>query len=178
MHAFDELYYKYNNAVFANIFKLVQHQEAAEDILQEVFATLWENRSKIDQTKSVAGWLFVISYNKSINFLQKAVREKLWYCGELPVEIAEHPESDHSQLEYQFSLINAAIENLPTQKKLVFTLCRLEGKTYEETAQLLGISAGTVKEYLNSASKFIKAYALHKYALNSLSLYFLSIFLN
>ncbi len=71
--------------------------------------------------------IFVISYNKSINFLQKAVREKLLFGGDMEGEPAEAPENDPAQLEYQFNLINTAIENLPAQKKLAFTLCRLEG---------------------------------------------------
>ncbi len=177
--AFDILYHKYHNAVFANIFKLVRQQEAAEDILQDVFAALWENRKNIDREKSVGGWLFVVSYNKAIKFLNRAVREKILACEEMPLELAEDPESGRDQLEYQCSLINEAIESLSPQKKLVFTLCKLEGKTYEEAARLAGISPHTVKEYVGAALKFIKAYSIRRYSLNApLSLSFLIVFIN
>lgn len=177
--AFDILYHKYYNAVLANIFKLIKQQEAAEDVLQDVFAALWENRKKIDGEKSVGGWLFVVSHNKAIKFLHKKVREKILTREEMFGEIAEAPENEHDQAEYQSDLINEAIKNLPPQKKLVFTLCKLEGKTYQEAAQALGISPHTVKEYVRDALKFIKTYSLSQYTLNSpLSLSFLIVFLN
>ena len=166
--AFDSLYYKYYRAVFANIFKLVRQQEAAEDLLQEVFATLWEKRRSLDDQGSVGGWLFVVSYNKAMSFLQKSVREKM-----LPLEehALDRPESsDPTQpnaIDYQFNLLHAAIESLPPAKKQVFILCKLEGKTYEQAAREAGISPHTVKEYLSAASKIVKAYSLRHYALHA-----------
>jgi RNA polymerase sigma factor (sigma-70 family) len=181
VRAFDALYLKYHNAVLANILKLVKQQEAAEDILQDVFAALWINRKKIDRNRPVGGWLFVVSYNKALKFLNRSVREKMLAAGDPGVleDIAEAPETEHQQTEYQFNLINEAISNLPPQKKLVFTLCKLEGLTYEEAARIAGISTHTVKEYVSAASKFVKAYSLRQYALNApLSLSFLITFIN
>ena len=165
--SFDALYYKYHNSVFANIFKLIKHQEAAEDILQEVFASLWENRKKIDRDRSVGGWLFVVSYNKAIKFLHKTVRERIETLEGMVHVPAEDADIEHGHLEYQCSLINEAIDNLPPKKKLVFTLCKLEGKTYEEAARETGISPHTVKEYVSAASKFVKAYSLRHYSLHA-----------
>lgn len=179
IRAFDALYHKYHNAVFANIFKLIRHQEAAEDVLQDVFAALWANRKKIDRERSVAGWLFVVSYNKAIKYLHKEVREKALIYEETGPGITETPDKEVQQVEYQFSLINEAIENLPPQKKRVFTLCKLEGLTYEEAARVMGISPHTVKEYVSAASKFVKAYSLGQYAIGApLSLSALVIFIN
>lgn len=177
--AFNALYYKYYKAVFANVFKLVQQQQAAEDILQEVFEALWVNRKKIDREQAVGGWLFVVSYNKSIRFLDQSVRERARVHGEPAGDIAETNEDDSEAVEYQYHLINEAIENLSPRKKSVFILCKLEGKTYEEAALALGISPHTVKEYVSSSLQFIKEYALSRHALNtSLSLTLLIPFVN
>jgi RNA polymerase sigma factor (sigma-70 family) len=165
--AFDALYYKYHRAIFANIFKLVQQQQATEDILQDVFASLWINRKKIDREKTVGGWLFVVSYNKAIKFLNKAVREKIGVSDEGITGIAETPEVDIQATEYQYYLINEAIRSLPPKKKKVFILCKLEGMTYEEAALALGISPHTVKEYVSSSLKFVKEYALSRHTLNT-----------
>jgi RNA polymerase sigma-70 factor (family 1) len=178
VRAFDALYHKYYNAVLANIFKLIKQQEAAEDVLQDVFAALWENRKKVDRERSVGGWLFVVSHNKALKFLQGKVREKILAQEEMPEEITEQEENEHIQLEYQSSLINEAIKNLSPQKKLVFTLCKLEGKTYQEAAEVLGISPHTVKEYVSDALKFIRTYSLRQYTLRApLSLSLLITFL-
>ncbi|WP_431212046.1 RNA polymerase sigma factor [Puia sp. P3] len=69
--AFDEIYHQYHNAVYSNIYKLVRQEAVAEDILQEVFIALWENRRRLEPAK-VAGWLFVTSYNKSVKYLKKS----------------------------------------------------------------------------------------------------------
>ena len=169
--AFDAIYYKYYRAVYANIFKLVRHPQTAEDILQDVFTALWINRKKIDGHQSIAGWLFVVSHNKALKFLDRAIKEKL----HTRQANAFHSAEDNLEIEaHQSSIIDKAIARLPPQKKLVFTLCKLEGKTYEEAAQLAGISSHTVKEYVSAASKFVKAYSLREYAIHtplSLSLF-------
>jgi len=177
--AFDALYHKYHKAVFANIFKLIRQQEAAEDILQEVFAALWVNRKKIDRERSVAGWLFVVSYNKALKFLDRSVRTRIGSLEANGADGAVTADNEYQQVEYQFNLINEAIENLPPQKKRVFTLCKLEGLTYEEAARVMCISPHTVKEYVSTASKFVKTYSLRQYALKApLTLSFLISFLN
>ncbi len=164
--AFNTLYHKYHRAVYSNIFKLVQQQQAAEDILQDVFASLWINRKKIDRERAVAGWLFVVSYNKAIKFLNKSLREKVGAPDERIAEIAETPGDDHQVVEYQYRLINEAIESLPPKKRRVFILCKLEGRTYEEAALTLGISPHTVKEYVSSSLQFIRDYSLSRPNLN------------
>ena len=123
VRAFDTLYYKYYKAVFANIFKIVQQQEAAEDILQDVFAALWENRQKLDPQRSVGGWLFVVSYNKAIKFLRMSVRKKMMPLGEKLPEPSDIPDDREDVVEYQTHLINSAIESLPPAKRQVFILC-------------------------------------------------------
>ncbi|MBN9383558.1 MAG: sigma-70 family RNA polymerase sigma factor [Chitinophagaceae bacterium] len=161
--AFNALYYKYNNAVFANICKLIQQKEIAEDILQEVFLSLWENRSKLKEEQSIPGWLFVVSYNKSVNYLEKLLLEKRIAAGvvlneELPVDGA-----GEDLFELKMDLVAEAIRRLPVRKKQAFTLCKLQGKSYAEAAQLMGVSAETVKEHLKISLKLIKEQVLNKY---------------
>jgi len=158
--AFDALYYQYHKAVFANIFKLVKKQEDAEDILQEVFTTLWLKRTQIHADKQLGAWLVVVSYNLSINFLNKQIKAVLQTKQTGFEEIADYPVADEPQLfEQQLQIINEAIEQLPLRKKQAFTLCKLQGKSYEEAAGILGISSYTVKEHLSAAIKYIKEYA-------------------
>ena len=175
--AFDTLYQKYHPAVYANILKLIKDPHAAEDILQDTFGTLWINRQTISRERSVAGWLFVVSYNKSLKFLKTAIRKNISSLHDLALEPADEHDPSPAETELQLSIIDEAIGQLPTQKRLAFTLCKLEGKTYEEAARILGISAHTVKEYLSAASRFVRAYSLEKYRDAPLSLSLLLIFL-
>lgn len=154
--AFDALYQKYHRLVYANIFKLVKEADTTEDILQEVFIALWENRLAIDAGQSVGGWLFVVSYHKSIAYLKIALRQSLVQT-ELVTDI--YPDEQEMSLkDRQLQLLEAAIQQLSPQKRRVFELCKLQGKTYEEAANELNISKHTVKEYLSLAIAGIKEY--------------------
>ncbi len=73
--AFDALYVKYHQALYSNIFKLSKDADATEDILQEVLITLWEKRLTLDPNQPVSNWRFTVSYNKSINYLKKLLKE-------------------------------------------------------------------------------------------------------
>lgn len=154
--AFDELYWKYQKAVYQNVLKLTKDNALAEDIVQEVFISLWEKRHTIDTSRSVSGWLFVSSYNRSVNALKKKLHESL-----TPVQIdqiSDEPGIESRLEDAQINLLEKAIKELPPQKRRVFELCKLQGKTYEEAARQMNISKHTVKEYLSAAVSFIKEF--------------------
>lgn len=157
--AFDRIYWKYQHAVYRNALKLARGESEAEDILQEVFISLWEKREAIDPTRSVAGWLFVASYNRSVNVLKKKLRESLAIDNLSFEETDQEAKSESEIVSLQINLLNEAISKLPKQKRRVFELCKLQGKTYEEAAHEMNISKHTVKEYLSEAIHFIKEYA-------------------
>lgn len=155
MDAFDQLYWHYQRAVYQNAIKLTRNELVAEDIVQEVFIALWEKRETLDTQRSVGGWLFVTSYNRTVNALKKQLREAM-AIRELGKEEAE-PDPDISNI--QLAIIEEAVSALSPQKRRVFELCKLQGLSYEEAAAALNISRHTVKEYLGAAMAFIRDYA-------------------
>jgi len=157
--AFDALYWKYHEPVYRNILKFTKDPVAAEDILQEVFTRLWEKRLAINADQSVAGWLFVVSFNLSVNHTRKRLREqtvhkKLFSVGHENVVLPAGPQL----YEEQYRLMKQAIDQLSPQKRKIVTLCKLEGKTYEEAAGELNISRNTVKEHLSAAMVNLNEY--------------------
>ncbi len=157
MDAFNALYWKYQLKLYANIFKLLKDKNATEDVLQEVFITLWEKRFTIDPDNLIAGWLFTVSYNKAINYLKKSMKESLIF-EELNEALQFSGESAVVFRDVQLELIEKAVIQLSPQKRKVFDLCKIQGKTYEETAKELNISKHTVKEYLSGAVMNVKEY--------------------
>ncbi|TDW95892.1 RNA polymerase sigma factor [Dinghuibacter silviterrae] len=161
--AFDALYYRYYPGVYRNICKLIHKYEIAEDILQEVFLALWDNRSSIDPSRPVAGWLFVVSYNKSLKWLKADIREHHLYRNYLAMgSYDDAPEPEEDNFRAQMDLLNSVIEELPHRKKQAFKLCKLEGRSYEEAGQILGISSITVKEYVKTSAQSIRQSILSK----------------
>lgn len=171
--AFDRLYQKYHQAVYRNIFKLTKDDDVSRDILQDVFITLWEKRSGIKPDQSVSGWLFVLSFNRSVSYLRQKLKENV-VVNNLRFTETE-PDNDHiSIINDQYYLLYEAINKLSPQKKKVFTLCKLEGRTYEEAAEKLNISKHTVKEYLGNALVSVKNHINeHKGEWNTVSVLFL-----
>ncbi|UPK71774.1 RNA polymerase sigma factor [Chitinophaga filiformis] len=168
--AFDALYWKYHQAVYRNIFKFVKEPIATEDILQEVYARLWEKRKDINAGQSVAGWLFVISFNLSVDYVRKKLREHTFHKELYNLNIEGSSWEDNpAAYEEQYRLLEDAISQLSPKKQKIVTLCKLEGKTYDEVAEELKISRNTVKEHLSIAMTRINEYVQknkeHKYVL-------------
>lgn len=167
--AFDRLYGQHSKAVYANILKIVKQHEIAEDILHEVFISLWENRERIDQDRSIAGWLFVVSSNKAINYLKKKVKESIVFVESyesLEPVLTEDISSENSYLE-QLAIIEEAAKHLSPRIKEVFRLSRFEGYSVDEVAAQLGLTASSVKDYLKQSTQFIKIYIANRYPASS-----------
>lgn len=162
--AFQAIYLEYHQAVYANITKLVKDQSVAEDILQEVFFSFWQNRNKMDQKKSPSGWLFVVSYNKSLNYLKKKVHESITYLGDYEGyhQITEDAPVDEALFDMQLQVLEEAVASLSPQRQKVFRMCKYEGKSLDEVALILNLSKESVKDYLKQSKHLIKAYVANR----------------
>lgn len=158
VQAFDALYRMYFSAVYANILHLVKDEAAAQDIVQEVFIRLWEKRKLLHAGQPAGNWLFVVSYNRSLNYLRSSLRRQLNIAALEPAATIDTGEDEWQVTSIQLDMLEKAIEQLPPQRKKVFLLCKMEGKTYAEAASELQISHYTVKEHITKASRFIREY--------------------
>jgi RNA polymerase sigma factor (sigma-70 family) len=122
--AFEHLYNQYSRAIYANIRKMVGRPDLAEDILQDVFTVLWTNRARIDPDQSVANWLFVVSYHRSLASLKKKLRENTIPAAE-PAALADIPEEpglDEKYYSARLEILSTAVSRLPPHKQRVFRL--------------------------------------------------------
>jgi RNA polymerase sigma-70 factor (ECF subfamily) len=160
--AFQALYQQHHQAVFANIFRLVSRQEEAEDILQEVFLALWESRHKLNDKHSIAGWLFTTSYYKACAYLKQSLRKNVFPLSAGMQDLAEEHSETEGLYAQRTSMLETAIQQLPPRKRRAFQLCRMEGKSYEEAAAILGVTIDSVKDYVKTSSIFIRKYVVTK----------------
>lgn len=163
--SFNMLYNHYHRKVHANILKLIKCPHTSAEILQDVFVALWQNRHKISTDKSVGGWLFVVSYNKSLNKLKNNLKGSISYLEELNKEFVEETETKEFEAQYQVQLdvLDEAVNYLSPRKKEVFKLYRFEGRSKEEVALKMGISLQSVNDYLKQANQAIRKYILNRY---------------
>lgn len=157
--AFKYFYEKYRLQLYRKLLKMVQLEVIAEELLQDLFIKIWDKRSLIDPEQSFKAYLYRIAENMVFDYFRKLAREaKLELAVQLnSTEFINPIEEGIFEKETQ-SKINEAIALLPPQQKLVFTLCKIEGKSYKEVSDLLGISTGTINAHITSATKSIKAH--------------------
>ncbi|MBB5283801.1 RNA polymerase sigma-70 factor (ECF subfamily) [Rhabdobacter roseus] len=157
--SFTALYYRYGPRLHAHLLRMVKSEEEAREILQEVFLKIWEHRDRIDPDRPFGAYLYRIAENRVYDYFRKIAREKRMADHFLSNSVPFHtdPESD---LQYRDSIqhLERAIQQLPPVRQKVYLLCKMEGKSYEEIAALLGISTATINDHIVKANRFIKGY--------------------
>ena len=157
--AFEKIYQLYSLRLFGKLMNLVKSEAQAKDILQEVFLKLWEHRQSIDLEKSFRSYLFKITENKVYDFFRQAARDKI-----KEQQLILSSTTDYSFIEYckadkeNLQTLNKAIDELPPQRKQIFSLCKLEGKSYKEVSELLNISVSTISDHIVKGTKSVRKY--------------------
>ena len=173
INAFNSLYWEYHTAIYANALKLIKDPIIAEDIVQEVFVTVWAKRHTIDPEQDFAGWLFVISYHKTVDQLKRKLKDALAH-KKISIAIEDHSLLVNTDLkEEQLTAIEKAMDQLSPKKRKVVELCKVQGRTYKKAAEELHISKYTVKEYLSEALVSIRKYVGEHPRQTGIVIYFL-----
>ena len=174
INAFNSLYWEYHAAIYANALKLIKDPVIAEDIVQEVFVTVWGKRHSIDPYQDFAGWLFVISYHKTVDQLKRKLKDALAH-KKISISIEDQSILVNDDLkEEQLTAIEKAMDQLSPQKRKVFEICKMQGRTYKKAAEELHISKYTVKEYLSEALVSIRKYIGEHHPQTGIVIYFLA----
>ncbi len=156
---FGELYDYYSHALYKNIFKLLPDAQEAEDVLQAVFIKLWEQRQNLQSNQSVAGWLFTTSFYLAMTNLRQKVKRRIETLTDVLPEMQQEPAEDEERFDRRSFFLQSAINALPERKRRAFELYKLEGKSYKEVGDILGIKEETVKEYVKSALQMLRQMA-------------------
>ncbi len=157
--AFRQLYLANYRTVFSYALKFIKSIPLAEDVTQDVFLKIWENRETLPEIRHLKSYLLTISKNISLNLLARASRDiKLREQIVCAIEQSQQDIEQSQQQEEYERLLLEAIEMLPPQRKLLFRLCKIEGKSYAEAASQLGITAGTVNDHIVKGTRSIVAY--------------------
>ncbi len=157
--AFDAIYHFYSNPIYSRILAMTKVSAVADELLQDIFLKVWENREQINEDLSFQAWLYRIAENSVYDYYRRLARDLKMREHTLRTfaELYNHTE-DYILNKERSQLLEKALSRLPPQRQLIFKLCRLEGKSYEEAATLLNISTSTVSNQLVKATKNIKDY--------------------
>lgn len=157
--AFREIYIKYHGELYTVALKYLRSKDLADDAVHDIFVKLWDNRSKLEESGSLSGFLFTAVKNHVLNMVntrKRKLKKKIKFSYEKDQEEGKS-EKEVSFSEYQ-KLYSEAVEKLPDARREVFMLRVEEGLTNQEVADYLDISIHTVKSQYYKASKFIRGY--------------------
>lgn len=159
-NAFDVLFRKYYAELVRLAFFYTKSPDIAEEVVQEMFIGLWQNRKKINIHTTVKSYLCISVKNTALNKI-KSDKTRQMYESQYTKNISDD-QSEAERLEELKKAVYKAIENLPEKCKNIFELSRFDGLTYQEIADYLQISKKTVENQMGIALKklrhFIKPY--------------------
>ncbi|GGH30553.1 sigma-70 family RNA polymerase sigma factor [Sphingobacterium alkalisoli] len=155
--AFEQLYGQYKIKLTGNLLRMLKSPELVEDVLQDLFLGLWENRARIDPERSIRPYLFQSAANKAKNIFRRAGYEQKFRDYLLPQwsEYYSHVE-ELLVLEENKHLLDSLLNQLSPQQRTVYSLCKLEEKSYKEVAAELHISETTVNTHIRNANLLLK----------------------
>jgi RNA polymerase sigma-70 factor (family 1) len=156
VEAFDLIYERYSGKLYAFGIKYLRSTVEAEELVQTVFLKLWENYKNLKKDSSFKSYLFTIAYNdicklfRKRNYLQKFIDHTLYENSQSSSEVEDG-------IDYQSVLeqVQQIVDKLPGRQKDIFLKSRREGKSTKEIAEEVGLSPGTVDNYISAALKFI-----------------------
>lgn len=158
--AFDALFRRYYQPLcrFAGFF--IEDGDDAEEAVQAAFITLWENRKEIFITRSVKAYLYQMVRNNALMLLRKNITRKHYEQEYFQVREADVPGERLLSDEEINKLIVKGLAVLPEKCRMIFSLSRFDGLTYDEIAEYLDISAKTVENQMGIAFQKLREFLL------------------
>jgi RNA polymerase sigma-70 factor (ECF subfamily) len=172
--AFRQLVEKYQQLVVNTCFGLVHNTEDAEDIAQDVFIEVFLSIHKFRSDSKISTWLYRIAVNRSLNFIRDNKRRK-WFRsvdetnapdGKDAYKISGEPGSPDTDMEnsQRTELLHEAIDSLPKNQRVAFTLNKYEDLSYKEISEVMQVSLSSVESLIHRAKKNLqkKLYTCYK----------------
>jgi RNA polymerase sigma factor (sigma-70 family) len=162
--AFGKLIAVYQQKVFSTCISFVPNNEDAEDIAQEVFLAVFKSVSNFKGEAKLSTWIFRIATNKCLEFIRKKQAKKRFAFmqtilgSEIPIDKTNYfTELNHPGVllenKEKSAIIFKAIHTLPESQRVVFTLAKIDGKSYQEIVEITGKSLSSVESVMFRAKK-------------------------
>lgn len=156
--AFMQIYQRYKTHLAGNLMRILKDEALVEEVMQDLFLTIWEKRRQLDPEQSIAGYLYRAAVNRSKNIFRRMA-----YDREMRLAVWSKMEQNQTnsvqdwieQKEIKQTL-NKLLDRLPPQQQRVYRLCKLEGMSYKEVSQKLAISETTVNTHIRNANRFLQ----------------------
>jgi RNA polymerase sigma-70 factor (family 1) len=156
--AYEALFRALYPSLCSIVDRRVQSPEIAEELVQDLFARVWERRLHLDPEQSITSYLYRSAKNQALNFLKhrKIANEAVGtvVLSLRPAQFSPEDDLCHTELA---TAAQQAIERLPNRCREIFLLSRQGDLTYAEIASLLGLSVKTVETQMSRALRSLRS---------------------
>ncbi|MGQ8337772.1 RNA polymerase sigma factor [Sunxiuqinia sp. A32] len=173
--AFESLFDRYSQRLYHFAFSFLKSGSESEEIVQDVFLKIWENRVSLKSDKSFKSYLFTIAFNAIKKHFNKKMKEDKYKHDLIEWLGQEHPGVE-SKIEFEklVEKLDSLIDQFPERRKIIFLKRKKEGRSIDEIATELNISPKTVKNQITEGMKSLKK-SFEDDNLSALLFYFLFI---
>jgi RNA polymerase sigma-70 factor (ECF subfamily) len=160
--AFEQMFRTYRNDLVAFAESLLHSRDAAQEVVQELFLRIWQQRELWELAGPLNAYLFRATRNRAINHLRHErievqFRERVARGGPARMHAAQPPQADQRARVADLAIaIERAVNDLPDRCQEVFRLSRYHRLSNSEVASVLGISANTVEVQMTRALAFLR----------------------
>ncbi len=155
--AFQQIYHQYSPRIYQVAFHYVKCRHLAEEVVQDVFMTLWCKRKNIKTGVPVKSWLYTVAKNNTINKLKRiGCESKVINHLKYIYKDEDNSFTDKLEANDRRQLLNKACTSLSANQLTVYKLAHEQQFTYKEIAQHLHISPLTVKTHMSRALRNLK----------------------
>jgi RNA polymerase sigma-70 factor (family 1) len=164
--AFRVLFDQYRERLFFFAWQLCHSAVEAEEVVQDIFLRLWENRSKLGEVDFPRKYIYIMARNRTLDLLSKIARHQQ-LISEVWTNMSQSDNYLEDLLHAQDSrlLIDQAVSQLAEKKQAIFLMSRRDGLSLREIADQTGLSVQTVKNILTEVLKHVKAFLARHNAL-------------
>lgn len=157
LKTFEALFRKHYEILCLYAMKFVHDADTAEEIVQDLFYTLWEKRLELEINTSIKSYLYASVHNRSLKFLRHQTVESNYreYYQSIKTEIETTPE-DITHTEEMQKIVIHTLDSLPERQRKIFKMNRFEGLKYHEIAKKLSISIKTVEASMGKTLKMLR----------------------
>jgi RNA polymerase sigma-70 factor, ECF subfamily len=153
----EDLFKTYYTPLVKLVYRMLRNSEAAEDIVQDVFVKVWNNRENLDQNKSIKSYLYRSAINTALNYIEKNKRSVQITKIE---SVTDSYKASHTEEKISFKelegKVSAAIDTLPPKCKIIFVMSRYDELSYKEIAEALDLSIKTVENQIGKALSILR----------------------
>jgi len=157
--AFAALVHRFEAPTYHFILRMVRRPAVAEDLAQEVFVRLWHHLDRIEGAEMLPAWLRRVAANAVIDHWRKedARERRMQVLREHPIARRVVRPSSRMEAREATDAVRAAVEQLPAKLRSVLLLRTVEGLSYEDLANVLGLSVNAVRSRLFRARQEVLA---------------------